>query len=595
VRIAFDLESDGLLPELTKIHCIAFQCLNLEGAKPKIRYTPTGLDDIVKMLNDADEIIGHNILNFDIPAIQKVYTWFKPKGKITDTLVLSRLIRANLREDDLVHTVKNKKSPLPGSKIGSHSLAAWGIRLDFPKGDYTGGWQKFTKDMATYCMRDVDVTVKLYDYLLKQKFSEQSIALEHKMAVICDEIGANGWTFDIPKAKCLYADLVSRRAVLADELKNLFEPWVETEEFIPKRDNKTLGYKANEPFIKRRTVEFNPNSRAHIARCLIDKYSWKPVEFTPTKDPKIDDLVLANLPYPEAQKIAQMFLIQKRIAMLGEGKKAWMSLVEDDGKIRHQLIANGTVSGRASCRSPNLQQVPGLQSKYGKECRELFTVPHGWTLCGADLSGIEVRCLAHFLFPWDKGEYANIILSGDIHTHNQKAAGLAERSQAKTMLYAMLFGSGNARLGEIVGGKAKDGKAIKDRFNKAVPAFANLQDKLRETHEKRGHLIGLDGRKLYIRSAHRALSQLLQSAGALISKQWIANIHEAIATDGLSTDARIVGWIHDEVQIATTTAEVAEHVGNLSRRMAQKTGRDFNFKIAIEAEYSTGKSWADTH
>ena len=278
--------------------------------------------------------------------------------------------------------------------------------------------------------------------------------------------------------------------------------------------------------------------------------------------------------------------------MLAEGNAAWMKLADSDGKIRHNLVSLGTVSGRCACRSPNLQQVPSTRAVYGKECRDLFTVPKGWKLLGADLSGIELRCLAHLLD--DGGEYAKQIMESDIHSFNQKAAGLATRDQAKTFVYSMIFGGGDTLIGKIVGGGAKDGKRLKADFDKNVPAFKSLRNELATAYKKKGFIKGIDGRKLYIRSDHRCLSQILQNAGAVIAKKWVQLIDQEITNQGI--DAYIVGFIHDEVQIACKNDEVAQYVGhNITGRMAQKSGQEFGFQIPIEAEFSVGKTWSDTH
>ena len=591
-RMVFDLESDGLIPELSKIHCIALKDISDPAAETQLRYTQCGIEEALEELAGADEIIGHNIQGFDIPAIQKVYPDFVPKGRVTDTLILSRLVKPDLAADD--HLLMSKRPQFPKRLYGSHSLRAWGMRLGNNKGDYDGGWKAYSDEMGDYCLQDVEVTATLHKLLNSMEFDDRAIRLEHDLAEICDRIGNAGWTFDLEKAGQLYGELVGLRSELETELDVLFEPWEVVETFIPKRDNKTLGYVKGEPFLKRQMVTFNPNSRRHIAHCLKAKYDWEPTELTPSGEAKIDEGVLSSLEYPEAQKLGEMFLIQKRIAMLAEGSQAWLKKVDDDGRIRHSIISGGTVSGRAAHRNPNLGQVPGAQSKWGKECRELFTVPDGWVLCGSDLSGLELRALAHYLAPMDGGEYAETILNGDIHTLNQKAAKLPTRASAKTFIYATLYGGGDRLIGEIVGGKAKDGKRLKANFDRAVPAFKRLKKKLSDALE-RGHLIGLDGRKLYCRSTHKGLSQLLQSAGAVLCKQWLQKIDQRLEAENLRADAYIVGWIHDEVQIACRNEKVANHVGDISRRMAEETGRSFSLKIPVEAEYKIGQSWAETH
>ena len=591
-RLVFDLETDGLLDEVTKIHCIAFKDISDPAAETQLRYTQCGIDEAIWELRDADEIIAHNSIGFDFQVIRKLYPAWIPTGKVTDTLVLSRLVKADLAADD--HSLMHNRPQFLKRLYGSHSLRAWGMRLGNNKGDYDGGWENYSDAMGDYCKQDVEVTATLYKLLTSQNFDSRAIALEHDLAEICDRIGSAGWTFDTDKAGLLYGELVGLRSMLEDQLNTLFEPWEEVETFIPKRDNMRLGYVKGQPFLKRKTVTFNHNSRKHIAHCLKTKYGWEPTELTPGGDAKIDESVLSTLEYPEAQKLAEMFLIQKRIAMLAEGSQAWLKKVDDDGRIRHSIISGGTVSGRAAHRNPNLGQVPGAQSKWGKECRELFTVPEGWVLLGADLSGLELRALAHYLAPLDDGEYAETILNGDIHTLNQKAAGLPTRASAKTFIYATLYGGGDRLIGGIVGGKARDGKRLKANFDKAVPAFKRLKDKLKVAME-RGYLIGLDGRKLYCRSTHKGLSQLLQSAGAILCKQWLQNIDQRLEIEKLRDDAIIVGWIHDEVQIACRTRGVADYVGDISRRMASEAGRSFSLKIPIAAEFKIGKTWAETH
>jgi DNA polymerase I-like protein with 3'-5' exonuclease and polymerase domains len=590
VRLVFDLESNGLLDQLDVIHCIGVADLDKPKDDIRIYHGDKDIEACLKLLMSADELIGHNIIAFDIPALQKVYTWFKPTAKLTDTLVLSRLVAADLINDDAISV--SLPEDFQKRMWGSHSLKAWGLRMGTMKGDYEGGWEECNQDMLDYCVQDVNVTTALHEYLIKQSkdFSQRSLDLEHELAEVCFRIGNNGWTFDQEGANELYAELAKLRISLEKDLQELFEPWEIHQEFIPKVNNKSRGYVKGEPFTKVTVVEFNPNSRKHIHRCLVEKYGWKPAEFTPSGEAKVDETVLSKLPYPEAQKLAKFFLVQKRIAQLAEGSQAWMKKVDSDGKIRHTIISGGTVSGRASHRSPNAAQVPSTRAAFGKQCRDLWTVPKGWTLCGADLSGLELRCLAHFLE--DGGEYAKQILESDIHSYNQKAAGLKTRDEAKRFIYSVLFGGGDKLIGQIVGGSAKDGKRLKDAFDTNVPAFARLKQELKQAF-KRGYLKGLDGRKLFVRSEHRCLSQLLQSSGAILCKQWLAKIDQEITKQGL--EAYIVGWVHDEVQIACRTKEIADHVGDITRRMAQEAGEAFSFKIPIEAEYNLGRTWSDTH
>jgi len=580
-RLFFDLESNGLLDTINRIHCIGI--LNLDTGDYR-GYKPDEVDSALLRLSKADEIIGHNIINYDIPAIQIVKPGWNTEAKITDTLILSRLIYSDLKREDW-----DALRDMPKRLYGSHSLAAWGHRLRNHKGDYTGGWETWNEEMHQYMEQDVRLTAHLYRIFDVDKFSTRAIELEHQVAFITEDIGNAGWTFDEGKAANLYGELARRRQELDEELQGLFEPWEVTETFIPKVNNSKLGYQKGVPFEKRKTVYFNYNSRRQIEFCLRRKYGWEPKQLTADGHAQIDDVVLANLPYPEAKRLSEIFLIQKRIGQLAEGKQAWLKKVDKDGKLRHRIISGGCISGRASHVGPNLAQVPSTRLPYGKQCRELFTVQPGYSLVGSDLSGLELRCLAHYLN--DGGAYAKEILSGDIHTANQSAAGLDTRDQAKTFIYTLIFGGGDRKLGEVVGSTPTAGRKLRDNFFRSVPAFRELKTQLEVASEK-GWIYGLDKRRLKVRSQHSVMSTLIQSAGAVLCKQWLIEIDHLLKQENL--DAQVIAWVHDEVQIQTRKGE-EDVVGDIARRAAQKAGEAYSFRCPIEAEYAHGATWGDTH
>lgn len=580
-RLFFDLESNGLLDTIDRIHCIGI--LNLETGEYR-GYKPDEVDSALLRLSKADEIIGHNIINYDIPAIQIVKPGWNTEAKITDTLILSRLIYSDLKREDW-----DAARDMPKRLYGSHSLAAWGHRLQNHKGDYKGGWESWNEEMHEYMEQDVRVTANLYRIFNVDKVSSRAIELEHQVAWITDAIGNAGWTFDEVKAGNLFAELAARRQELDNQLQDLFEPWEVSETIIPKVNNKKLGYQKGVPFEKRKTVYFNYMSRRHIEFCLRRKYGWEPKLLTNDGHAQIDDVVLGSLPYPEAKRLSEIFLIQKRIGQLAEGSQAWLKKVEKDGKLRHRIISGGCISGRASHVGPNLAQVPSVRQPYGKQCRELFTVQPGYSLVGSDLSGLELRCLAHFLN--DGGAYAKEILSGDIHSANQHSAGLDTRDQAKTFIYTLIFGGGDRKLGEVVGSSPAAGRKLRDNFFKSVPAFRELKTQLGVAAEK-GWIYGLDKRRLKVRSQHSVMSTLIQSAGAVLCKQWLVEIDRAIKQADL--DAQVIAWVHDEVQIQVKKGD-EDVVGDIARRAAKEAGEAFSFRCPIEAEYAVGQTWRDTH
>ena len=477
-------------------------------------------------------------------------------------------------------------------------MESWGHRLGNYKGDYKGGWEVFTQEMLDYCIQDVEVTHTLYNKLLSKEFSEQSIELEHEVAWLMAKQERNGFYFNEKAGSELYSVLVKRRGELERELKDYFGSWViKLPDFIPKVNNKSRGYIKGVPVPREKVVEFNPGSRDHIANRLTTLYGWKPTDFTEGGKPQVDEVVLGKLDYPPCKLLTEYLLVQKRISQLAEGTQAWLKLVKK-GKIHGSINTNGAVTGRATHAYPNISQVPSSSSPYGHDCRALFTVPNGWVLVGADASGLELRCLAHYMAKWDGGKYGQVLLNGDIHTENQKAAGLETRPQAKTFIYAFLYGAGDEKIGSVVNGSATDGRKLKSKFLRSLPALGELVKSVKES-AGRGYLIGLDRRKIYVRSAHSALNTLLQGAGAIVCKKWLVLLEEQLSSLGLKHgwegDYCFCAWSHDEVQIACRNDEIADKVAKAATDCVALAGEYFNFRCPLAGESKKGTTWADTH
>ena len=572
MRLIFDIETDNFVDSMTKIHCVAVQDLDSDFVKS---YGPDDIDEAIQTLRDADVLIGHNIIGFDLKAIKKLYPDFVEKHVI-DTLVVSRLVFANLKDKDFLERPKD----MPLKLYGSHSLKAWGHRLSEYKDDYEGGFEEYNEDMLKYMEQDVVVTRKLYENLINKQPAKEALRVEHDIAYVCADIEETGFLFDTKAAAELYGELSQKRDTIRKQMEETFEPQI-------------IELKT-----KTKVIPFNPSSRQQIANALTNKYNWKPKHLTPGGSPKIDENILNDLDYPEAQMLSEYFMLEKRLAMLSDGNQGYLKLVDKNNLLRGRYIPNGAVSGRATHFGPNMAQVPSMRLPYGKEIRSCFTVPTGWRLVGVDLSGLELRCLAHYAHHWDNGEYARAVLDGDIHTTNQQAAGLPTRDSAKTFIYSLIYGAGDAKLGEVIGKGRDAGRAIREQFFAATPAIKKLRNAVIEKYETKNHLLGLDERKLFPRSSHSALNILLQSAGAVISKQWLINARKALQEHGFSygwgADYVFCAWVHDEVQCATREG-IAEDVGNIIRRSAQEAGEDFGFRCRIDAEFSVGESWATTH
>ena len=591
-----DIESNGLLDTITKVHCIVLQDVD---TKEVFSYGPENIQAGLDRMMDAEKLIFHNGIGYDFPALEKVYPDFHvDRDRVIDTLVCTRLIWTNLSDTDSPRVNAGKLEP---RQRGSHSLDAWGKRLGVLKGDYgqSTDWSEWSPELQEYCEQDVAVTLKLWAVISAKEYSATAIELEHKVAWIIAEQQRHGFLFDVANAEKLLMHLQVERAKIEADLQTIFDPWYSAVEIkTPKR---TINYKKTDrhsvtagcPYTVIKLNVFNPNSRLHIANRLTSKYGWRPSSFTPDSRPKVDETILSELPYPEAQQIAKSLMLQKRIGQLGEGSKAWLTLVEKDGRIHGSVNTNGAVTGRMTHNYPNVSQTPSVNKPYGKECRELYMVPKGKKLVGVDVSGLELRMLGHFVSRFDGGAYGHEVVNGDIHTVNMMSAGLESRNQAKSFIYSYLYGAGAAKIGSIIGKGPKQGQKLKTKFLDQTPALAKLIKAVTKAAE-RGYLVGLDKRFLHCRSSHSALNLLLQAAGSAVCKQWAVEMDKSLTNRNLKHKCQVVANIHDEHQYECDE-DIAELVGELSIQAIKDAGKHFNLKVELDGEAKIGNNWYETH
>ena len=610
--LVFDCETNGLLDELDTIHCISLQEVDETGAPrgPILSANDHGTGEMtvrqaVERLKKAKRVVGHNIAGFDIPAIAKVFPDFKVQAYF-DTLLMSTLVYPDLKDRDFKARKKQGANPvLPGKLIGRHALEAWGYRLGRWKGDYAAQmaargldtWAQWSQEMDDYCDQDVAVTQALFALLMSKGLPTEAIELEQAVAPILSRQQRYGYLFDQEKARELECILVSRRTALEAELRKVIPPWkVVKRKFVPKRDDKRRGYVKGVEVTTYKDVVFNPASRQHIADRLTAMYGWQPQEFTEKGQPKIDEEVLGALKFPIIPLLLEHFIVNKRLGQLAEGDEAWLKAIKKDGRIHGSVNQNAAVTGRMTHSKPNIAQVPKCGVPYGKECRSLFCVPTGKLQVGADASGLELRCLAHFMAKHDGGEYAKVILEGDIHSVNQSAAGLPTRDNAKTFIYAFLYGAGDAKLGSIVGKGRQAGAKLRSKFLAGLPALEKLVRGVKKRAAEKGYLIGLDGRKLHIRSDHAALNTLLQSAGALVMKKALVILDADLQAAGLvpGVHYEFLANVHDEWQIEVDE-DKAEFVGKTAQAAIRKAGDHFGFRCPLDGEFKIGRNWAETH
>lgn len=513
--------------------------------------------ELQKYLDSCDLIIMHNGICFDAPVLRKNWNITMKQNQMCDTLVLSRLLSPSLE--------------------GGHSLAAWGGRLGFPKGDFNDWDAGYSAEMEAYCIQDTLVTEKLYLHLTteltRNKFDERSIKLEHNVQAVIAKQEESGFKLNERNAIILLSTLQNKLVVLETELQNIF----------PTKTILRVSEKTGKP-LKPIIEPFNPGSRKQIGERLQEK-GWKPDKYTETGQPIVDEGTLEGLDFPEAKAIAEYLLLQKRIAQI----QSWLKAIQPDGRVRGKVITNGAVTGRMTHHSPNMAQVPSCGSPYGEDCRDLWIVEKGYKLVGIDASGLELRMLAHYM---KDDAYIYEVTQGDIHTANQKAAGLETRAQAKTFIYAFLYGAGAAKIGKVVGAGAKEGQRLIDSFLENTPKLRTLREDVARICKSSGSLPGLDGRRLYVRSDHAAVNTLLQGAGAIVMKQALVILDERLSK--LGVDYKFVANVHDEWQIEVEEA-YADMVGKLGVQAIEEAGRVLEMRCPLTGDYKVGNSWKETH
>ena len=543
--IYLDLESDGLNP--TRIWCVVTR----ENGVNQIHTSPETLSEA---LRSSVSVVGHNLIGYDLPVLNRLWGFSVASERIIDTLVLSRLADP--------------------SKSGGHSLRNWGNELGFPKGDHND-WTCLSADMIKYCIRDVELTEAVHQKLTKDMecFSSVSLDLEHQVQFITNQQEKNGWTLDQQLAHELCATFKERMNVIEDDLQSKFPP------IVHERYSEKTGRR-----LKDKVETFNVGSRQQIAKRLgeLGAVFGKTTE---KGNPIVDESVLETIDLPEAKAVSEYLMLQKRYAQV----HSWLDHVnEDTGRVHGRVISNGAVTGRMTHQNPNMAQIPASSKPYGTECRSCWTVPSGTKLVGFDASGLELRMLAHYM---DDKEFTNVLLREDVHTRNQMAAGLANRDQAKTFIYAFLYGAGDAKIGTIVGGSARDGAGLKERFLRNTPSLESLRERVVRA-SGRGYIRGLDGRRLHVRSGHAALNTLLQAAGAIVMKKALVILDKYAKEWEL--DYKFIGNIHDEVQTEVREAH-ADKFGWLGVECLKAAGIEFGLRCPLDGEYKIGTTWAETH
>jgi len=549
-RAVLDIETDAL--DATMIHCLGVKEV---GSNDKVKFFTTS-EGVQEYLDKFDTLIAHNGVGFDFPILARVWGIQIKFSKMVDTLILS-IMQDPAREE-------------------GHSLKSWGKRLGFEKLDYQGGFEELTTDMQKYCEQDVKVCEKIFLILEEpmKEFSSRSIRDEHRMRIVADGISRNGFKLNQGKAISLFNRLMIEQDEISVECKNLFP------DQVIKRVSEKTGKQ-----LKDKVVEFNPASRKQIGERLVE-LGWKPKVFTETGLPKVDETTLSDCKLDVAQKLARYFLLQKRTSMI----KSWLKHCSFiDSRVHCQYRTLGAITNRMSCVSPNLQQIPAVRVPYGRECREVWEADTGKVLIDTDAASLELRVLAHYM---NDKRFTREVLEGDVHSANQKMAGLETRDQAKTFIYALLYGAGDEKIGSVVGGNRSDGAVLRSRFLANLPTYKRLSDAVQEKGRRVGKLKAIDGRILRVRHPHASLNTLIQGSSAVLMKKWFMYTEYFLRHRRL--DASIVAMVHDELVLESCKKDV-DNVKNSVIISISQVNKDYKLKCELDCDIQIGNNWSEIH
>lgn len=632
-RILFDLETDGLLDVVSVIHCGTVYDLDTDEIR---QYGPDEIPALVADIVDADVLAGHYICGFDMHVLERLHG-VDPRGyQYLDTKVMSQAIfpgsptTSTLVGMDMAFQRRHGEDALPKKFTGSHKLMAWSHRLrlgDEGKLEYKGGWEKWSQEMHDYNRNDVIANVHLLRHFLKKAWPLDVFYAESLLTYYLTKQTEYGVGFDEKAAVELMTDLVDRRGKMALALNEVFPP-VEVPNGPPriaKADRVCRKYaeghpkwfpsrKKGETYQLFKTEEFNPASGQHIARRLIERYGWKPNDYTPGGQPQITDEILRDLPWPEAQMLADYQGIKRVLGYLNEGRQAWLSLSRD-GRIHGSVTSCAARTTRAGHSRPNLAQVPRHGSPFGDECRALFRAAPGRDLVGADASSLQLAIYAHFVAKYDGGLLAGICEDpeGDAHEYMRSKSGLFLRDWQKKVTYGKWFGAGHYKLGLLalsdwhqaldegitdepapsLNEAAALGAKIDRRMSKNMAGYSDLAKDCR-TAAERGFITLLNGHPVEVTQERTVLVTLLQGNEAVIMKRAYLLAQEALADIVYFGWARPVLWVHDEIQWECDP-EVSDFVGKTLVASIVRAGIDVGLRLKLRGNYKVGTTWAQTH
>jgi DNA polymerase I len=585
MQLVFDLETDGLLDTVTTIFCCGIY--NIDTNESKVL---TNEKEILDVLNKATVLIGQNIFGYDLIVLKQLFNFDYQNKTCIDTKLMAQLIYPDRHK--------------------GYSLNALSIDLLGDKKLESPMFDKLTDEMITYCKQDTELTYKIFDFM-SDKLTEfdKAFKMEFKFARYMSYQVVNGFRLDVKAAEELYEEL---NIEWKEQTKKVMKLMPSIRDYSLYNEKKAAGtlISTNEnsftyevgKYGKIRECAFkdfdpNPNSRKQVIDFFVGKYSWQPTEFTEKGNIKIDDTVLSGLCYPEAKAFTELFTLRKKKAMIKSTQGGWLNFLRGD-RVHGQINTIGANTARCTHSKPNISQCD-------KRMRHVWLPKEGWKLIDMDCSGLELRLLAHYLFPYDVGNYADIVLNGDVHTFNKEIIGLNERDSAKTFIYALIYGAGNKKLGMVMAEDSHknnlsetqlliSGKKARNKVINDVIGYEELMIDIQKVIKQRKFLKSIDSRKLYPRSDYSALNLLIQSAGAIICKTWTVNTCDLIISKIGFDNWGLCANVHDEIVIEAHPS-VVDIIKECGKEAIKLTKEQLNVKIELDIDTHVGDNWAEVH
>jgi hypothetical protein len=596
MRLLFDIETNSIdfdsdVYWLEQVHTVL--CIVVLDVETNNKWSFYDTDDLrilgtgtieqgIKLLEQADEWIGHNIIAFDIPVLEKLFG-IKRAARILDTLVVSRLLYTD--------------------RSGGHSLESYGERLGLVKLE-APGFESFTPGLLTYCERDVDLNHRVLGLLegdLKNGNWDVAVQSEHAIAEIMQRQEQHGFAFNKAEAIALVdtisAEITSIDTRLNDLVGRRIRPRTDVKK--PFNINGSLSGRVQQycdqycldPSLIAGPFQFldyeyynyeSPVQQKEIALRL----GWRPVARTKAGHSKLDDSVLS------IGEVGSLLLRRNVISHRRSQVQGLIQRCDSNGRVHGGANPCGTNTHRM--RHKVIVNIPRITSEYGKEIRGLFVASPGKILAGYDAKQLELRILAHYIGDQDYVERVTTTdKSRDAHTLAAQAAGSGNRDLGKGINYALIYGAGDARLGSLAGGDTGTGASIRAELYRLIPGLERIV-RAAKAAAQRGHLIGLDGRKHFIRTTIASpLNTLIQGGGSVYMKRVTIILDELMAgEDGYH---KVVD-MHDEAQWEIPDTEEAKGIFKSAVHEAfERANEFFNLRCPQEPDVKFGNSWEDTH